>query len=310
MKGRAAGLILQFVISAVLLVLLTRKVPVDEAIAAFARVKPSTLAIAVALSLAGYWGRARRWTVLLDRAGLAMRTWTSYCLTLVGTFYGLFTPGRVGEFARVLHMNAPRSRTLPSVVWDRVADVVLLELMSIPAFLLVPAWRGALLAVFAALVAVTIAGIWVLSHAGVARAAARAMPFAAGPLAQWSESSEGMLSSSAFASSLGYGLVFYAFGYAGAWVLLRDLAPTASPQLLLGLPVIPLLGNLPIAFGGLGLREQVSAAIFGQFGAGAATGAAFSLLWFLTATLLPGLVGLALSALPSARVDAAAGGRS
>ena len=66
------------------------------------------------------------WQSLLERAGLVMRTWRSYCLTLVGTFYGLFTPGRVGEFARVLHLDAPRSRTLPSVVWDRVADVVLL----------------------------------------------------------------------------------------------------------------------------------------------------------------------------------------
>ena len=305
-----AGMLLQFAVSAVLLVLLVRKVPRADAIGAFARVKPMTLVLAVSLSLVGYWGRARRWTVLLKRAGIAMRTWTSYCLTLVGTFYGLFTPGRVGEFARVLHMDAPRSRTLPSVVWDRVADVVLLELMSLPAFLLVPAWRGPLLLVFAALVVVTIAGITVLSSPAILRAAAAALPFASGPLRRWSESSEGIASSPAFLSSLGYGLVFYFFGYAGAWVLLRDLAPGTSPLLLLGLPVIPLLGNLPIAFGGLGLREQVSAALFGQFGAGAATGAAFSLLWFLTATLLPGLFGLALSALPSARAGAAPEGRA
>lgn len=301
MKRGPLGMIFQFAVSAALLALLARKVPLADAISAFARVKPLTIALAVALSLAGYWGRARRWTVLLERAGLVLRTWTSYCLTLVGTFYGLFTPGRVGEFARVLHMDAPRSRTLPSVVWDRVADVVLLELMSLPAFLLVPAWRGPLLAIFAALVGVTIVGIWALSHPGALRTAARMLPFASGPLGRWSESSVGIAGSSAFGASLLYGLFFYAFGYAGAWVLLRDLAPGTSPLLLLGLPVIPLLGNLPIAFGGLGLREQVSAALFGQFGAGAATGAAFSLLWFLTATLLPGLVGLALSVLPSAR---------
>ncbi len=306
---KGAGMLLQFAVSVALLALLVRKVPVADALGAFARVKPLTIVLAVSLSLAGYWGRARRWTVLLQRAGLVMRTWTSYCLTLVGTFYGLFTPGRVGEFARVLHLDAPRSRTLPSVVWDRVTDVVLLELMSLPAFVLVPAWRGALLAIFAALVAVTIAGVLLLSHPPVLAAIARAFPFLARPVARWTESSDGLAASPAFASSLGYGLVFYAFGYAGAWVLLRDLAPGTSPLLLLGLPVIPLLGNLPIAFGGLGLREQVSAALFGQFGAGAATGAAFSLLWFLTATLLPGLVGLALSALPASRGPALGEGR-
>lgn len=298
---KRAGTLVQAAISIALLALLVRKVPLADAAAAFARVKPLTLAAALALSMIGYYGRARRWTLLLERAGLAMRTWTGYVLTLVGTFYGLFTPGRFGEFARVLHVNAPRSRTLPSVVWDRVTDILLLEILSLPGFLLVPAWRGPLLALFAAVVAATVGGILVLSHPAFARTAARALPFARRPLEAWAESSEGIVTSSAFLSSLGLGLLFYAFSYANAWLLLRDLSPGTSPMLMLGLPVIPLLGNLPIAFGGLGLREQVSAAIFGQFGAGAATGAAFSLLWFLTMTLLPGLLGLALKALPTGR---------
>ena len=40
----------------------------------------------------------------------------------------------------------------------------------------------------------------------------------------------------------------------------------------------------------------MSAAVFDQFGAGAANGAAFSLAWFTLVTLLPGLVGLLWSA--------------
>ncbi len=291
--------LVQVAISAMLLALLARRVPVREAGAALARVRPATLAGALALSLAGYWGRARRWSVLLERAGVHLPTWTSYRLTLVGTFYGLVTPGRVGEFARVLHLPLPRARTLPSVVWDRVADVVLLELMAAPAFVLVPAWRGPLLGIYLAMCAATIAGTALLAHAGTAALAGRLLPFAARPIARWSAASGGTLGGVTFARSLGYGLVFYAFGWASAWLLLRDLAPTVSPRLMLGFPVIPLLGNLPIAFGGLGLREQVSAAVFGSFGAGAVTGTAFSLLWFLTATLLPGLAGLLLSLVPA-----------
>ncbi|MBK7366717.1 MAG: glycosyltransferase family 39 protein [Candidatus Eisenbacteria bacterium] len=108
-----------------------------------------------------------------------------------------------------------------------------------------------------------------LSHPGVLAAARARFRSPRGPSRAGARAPEGIAWSPAFASSLAYGLVFYFFGYAGAWVLLRDLAPGTSPLLLLGLPVIPLLGNLPIAFGGLGLREQVSAALFGQFGAGA-----------------------------------------
>jgi len=288
---------LQLLVSLALLALLVRVVPVREARGVLARVRPGTLAGAVALALVGYWGRARRWSLLLERSGVVIRPATSYRLTLVGTFYGLVTPGRVGEFARILHVRAPRAATLPSVVWDRVADVLILELLCVPAFALVPAWRGPLLAAWLGVVAVTLVGVLLLASKSVARASARALPVLARPIARWAEVSRQLLGRGASAASFGWGAFFYVFTAAAAWLLLRDLSPGVSPRLLLGLPVIPLLGNLPVAFGGLGLREQVSVAVFAQFGVGAATGAVFSLLWFAVVTLLPGLLGFAAGAL-------------
>lgn len=289
------SLALQITVSVLLLLVLARRVPFEDASAALLRVRPLTLLGAVALSLVAYWGRARRWAILLARAGIAIRGLASYRLTLVGTFYGLVTPGRIGEFARVLHLDGAPSATLPSVVWDRLADVLLLEVMSLPAFLFVPEWRGPLFAIYLALVVVTVAGALVLDRPEAARAAARVVPWASGPLARWSRGASGVLGSSAFTASLGWGVFFYVFVYTAAWLLLRDLAPGVSPRMMLAFPVIPLLGNLPIAFGGLGLREQVSAAVFSRFGASAATGAIFSLLWFTTTTLVPGVLGLVLS---------------
>jgi uncharacterized membrane protein YbhN (UPF0104 family) len=301
LRRRHLVLALQVVVSVALFALLTRNLPAGSLIGALGRVRPGTVAAAVALVLVGYVGRARRWSVLLARSGVTISGLHSYALTLVGTFYGVLTPGRVGEFARVMHLGLPRSRTLPSVVWDRVTDVLLLEALCLPGFALVPEWRGPLLGAFVAMVLFTALGVAVLASAEVARSAARLMPFLARPVASWLQTSEGLLSSRPFFSSLGWGVFFYVFMYGAAWLLLRDLAPHASGTLLLGLPVIPLLGNLPIAFGGLGLREHVSAVVFGNVGAGSATGAAFSLLLFTVATLLPGLLGLLVSAFPAAR---------
>lgn len=302
MKRGALGLLLQLAVSVLLLVLLARRVPLAGTLAAFQRVQPTTLAAALLLSLVAYWGRAWRWAAFLARAGVKLPAHTAYVLTLAGTAYGLVTPGRVGEFARVLHMPLPRSRTLPSVIWDRVGDVILLEVMSAPAFMAIPAWRGAIFGVYLAVVAATVALIAALDRPQFAAALGRLVPPLAPRLAKWTEHSAGMLGSSAFRNGLANGVFFYAFIYAGAWLLVRDLAPQTSPLLLLGFPIIPLLGNLPIAFGGLGLREQVSASLFGSFGAGAAVGPAFSLLWFAAATLVPGLLGLALAATPWARL--------
>ena len=297
MSRVSAAVALQVTISVLLLVALARKVPVSDAVAALTRVQPATLAACVALALVGYWGRARRWALLLERSGVAISAATSYRLTLVGTFYGLATPGRVGEFARILHVGAPRVDTLPSVVWDRVADVLLLEILCIPAFALVPAWRGPLLWAYLALVAGTLLGIALLASPVVAGAMARWIPWLARPLGRWVELSGRMFRGGLNVSGMLWGCFFYVFMYAVGGLLLRDLAPEVSARLLVGLPVIPLLGNLPVALGGLGLREQVSAAVFGQFGAEAATGAAFSLLLFTTMTLVPALLGFVASSL-------------
>jgi uncharacterized membrane protein YbhN (UPF0104 family) len=300
-------LVLQLAVSVVLLAVLVRQVSLRDAGAAFRRVRPLTLIVAVALVMVGYVGRAQRWSMLLRRCGISLSSAASYRLTLVGTFYGMFTPGRVGEFARALHVRGPRTAMLASVVWDRVADVLILEALCVPAFALVPAWRGPLLWAYLALVAFTLVGVVVLGNPAASRLAGRLLPFLSGPASCWSDSSQSLLRGGASLASFAWGGFFYVFMYTSAWLLLRDLAPHTSPRLLLGLPVIPLLGNLPVALGGLGLREQVSAAVFRQFGADATTGAVFSLLLFSVSTLVPGLLGLVLAATPWARAAAGEG---
>jgi uncharacterized membrane protein YbhN (UPF0104 family) len=128
-------------------------------------------------------------------------------------------------------------------------------------------------------------------------AVARLVPALQRPAELWNAATGRLFRKGVTVASLAWGAFFYVFMVAAAWLLLRDLSPHASPLLLTGLPVIPLLGNLPVALGGLGLREQVSAAVFSRFGASAATGAVFSLSLFVVVTLVPGLLGFAASLL-------------
>lgn len=307
MKGPLA-LLLQIAVSVVLLLLLARQVQIAEIGEALSRLRPITIAGALALTLVSYLGRAQRWAGLLARSGLRLALAPAWALTLLGVGYGLLTPGKVGEFARVLHLGVPRSQALASVIWDRVTDVLLLELLAIPAFVLVPAWRGPVLWLFAAVVALTLAGVMVLENGAVQRLTARLLPFAADPLRRWQAASSGTLMSGAFWTGLAGGAFYYVLNFASALLLVHDLAPGAPATLALGFPIIPLLGNLPIAFSGFGLREQVSATLFSQLGAGAASGPAFSLAWFTVATLVPGLLGILLGATPWVRQAGHPGG--
>ncbi len=300
MKGTGT-LLLQVAVSAVLLVWLARQVDVREVGAALSRLRPGTFALALAMTLVSYLGRAQRWAGLLARSGQRLPLGRAWVLTLVGVGYGLVTPGKVGEFARVLHLGIPRSQALASVIWDRITDVLLLELLAIPAFVLVPAWRGPVMWLYLAVVAATLAGIAVLENRSAQSVAMRLLPFAKGPLLRWQDASLGTFTSSAFRVGLAGGAFYYALNFAAAFLLVRDLAPRAPAELALGFPIIPLLGNLPIAFSGFGLREQVSATLFGGLGESAAAGPAYSLAYFAIGTLLPGLLGLLLGATPWAR---------
>lgn len=292
---------LQVAVSALLLWLVFVNVDDREALAALSRLSPLTVGTAIVLSLSAYVFRALRWTMLLRRAGLSLSGWTSYRLTLLGVLYGVVTPGRVGELARVLHLNLPRARALPSAIWDRVADVLLLELMALPGFIFVPAWRGPVLWAYGLVVMVTVLIAIVLDSRRAMAWVERRAPARWRFVAAWRSGATDMLTTPAFHRALLAGLAYYVLTFAGAWILVRDIAPDAPRILALSFPIIPLLGNLPIAFGGIGLREQVSASLFRSVGVAAAAGPVFSLVWFGIATLVPGLVGLALSHGPWAR---------
>ena len=296
MKRAHVSLLIQVFVSLTLLALLTRRIHLRESLDLLLQVHPLTVVTAVGLSLVGYLGRASRWSVLLSRGGIRLPMGPSYVITLVGTGYGLLTPGRVGEFARALHLRGSRADSLPSVVWDRIADILLLELLAMPGFLLIPAWREHLLAAYLVILATSIAAVIVLDRPALLERLTRPWPRLHHVTRGWRAQSARMLTSREFRSALLGGAFFYLFSYGAAFLLLREIAPGAPALLYLALPVIPFLGNLPVAFGGLGLREHVSATVFLQLGVAASAGPAFSLLWFTTATLIPGLVGLSLSA--------------
>jgi uncharacterized membrane protein YbhN (UPF0104 family) len=87
------------------------------------------------------------------------------------------------------------------------------------------------------------------------------------------------------------GVAFFAVNFTGAFGLAVAVSPGVGPGILLLFPVIILLGNLPVAFGGLGLREAVAASAFAREGLDPAAGPALSLAWFACVTLIPGVLG-------------------
>ncbi len=148
---------------------------------------------------------------------------------------------------------------------------------------------------WAVVVAATVTVAVLLDHRAAAAALSRRVPWLSARLASWQRGATGVLWSRAMLVGLLGGVFFYVLNFASAWLLLRAVTPVHAAQLAPLFPLVILLGNLPVAFGGLGLREQVAAFAFARLGAPAAAGPAFSLLWFAVITLVPALAGLALA---------------
>jgi hypothetical protein len=57
------------------------------------------------------------------------------------------------------------------------------------------------------------------------------------------------------------------------------------------LPIVVLMGNIPITISGLGLRESIGSLCFVLLGESAANGFVFSLLLFIFITVIPAIFG-------------------
>jgi uncharacterized membrane protein YbhN (UPF0104 family) len=88
-----------------------------------------------------------------------------------------------------------------------------------------------------------------------------------------------------FLISLFYYLVAYLIGY---FVILSG---GFDPIVLITLPIIVLIGNIPITLSGLGLRESIGSIAFVYLGETAANGFVFSFTLFVLISLIPGLCG-------------------
>ncbi len=249
----------------------------------------------VPLVCAMYAIRTEKWRILLRAAGIDVGFPRALKIFLIGTFYGSVTPGRAGEVSRSLYLSDSKARTIPTVIVDRVTDIVCLLAMSILM----------LLAVFhdVMLVAVTLAVVAGFAVACMALLERRLVSAAARLFGVADERRDEYLSTvgtilhdrRALLTSLGMTLAYYTLNILVFWLVLMAISTAIDPLISLSLPLIIIMGNVPVSISGLGVRELVSVAVFSAYGESAAYGFSASLIMYALTTLLPGLLGSALS---------------
>lgn len=77
--------------------------------------------------------RALRWRYLLKMQGYVYSAWNSFLVYMSSMYWGNITPGRAGDFVKVLYLkedlDLPMGKSMASVLVDRVLDLYLLLIL-------------------------------------------------------------------------------------------------------------------------------------------------------------------------------------
>ena len=246
----------------------------------------AVLVAAAALTLPFVLLKALKWHHLLQTSDSNISYTLALRSFLIGMGASLFTPARVGELARIACFPKQRLLTFSLVMVDKFIDIsVLLGLFSISLAMLSP-WIG--LVGF-----LVVSGFWLLVFLGlrvIDTSVGRAQQsWIAERLRLLHQLPRRLIALNASLACVCFGLMTLQFR-----LLLSSLQPVGWPAALT-LPIILVVSSLPISIMGFGLREGTAALLLSRYGVPMESAVAASFSLFVVNSLLPGLIGIALS---------------
>lgn len=222
--------------------------------------------------------KVARWHELVKIAGLAPRFRYSWETYNVGTFLGMITPGKVGEFGRVGYLKnhgVPVAVALAAVIVDRVFDVAVIAVLALAAagILFGTQW-------FLACLAACSLGVLVAAFLAVRlRSANSGFAWIAFLLTLIRRP---FLLAGVTALTAASWLVYCGWAVVLAWSI--GLAPPAG-ALVSAVILAGIVALLPVAPSGLGTRDATLVVLLAPYGLAPAQAVALSFLMFVSIVL-------------------------
>lgn len=283
------------VVSFGLMFYLISKLDINAIYETFVQMDIVLLSFSLPFIIIMYLIKAKKWQALLNCINIRIPIRRSLEIILIGTFYGALTPGRAGEVSRAFYLNAESSRSIPTVIMDRIIDMVCLLILSALSIVLFFNDRN-LIYLMGLVMAIFISGTVLITNE-------RIVTHVFGMFSQSTEYKENYLRTireiagnkkvifSVFSLTLGY----YFLNLIVYWIVIKSLNPALNSLLTFSLPIIVVLGNFPISISGFGVRELVSVTIFNLLNESSAYGFSCSVILYFLTSLTPAIFGFILT---------------
>jgi len=238
--------------------------------------------------------RTYRWGVLLKSVGIEKIFVNLFKVLLIGVFYGLITPGKVGELSRAYYLDEKKSVTISTILMEKLIDVFVLALLSIITLIIFFHNNPILTYVILISAFAAILSTWLFANKRFLSLVTKLFKIKYEDVEIFTDSFSRLRKNrSAMSKTTFLAFLYYLVHYILAILMLYSMG--ANPFAVVTLPLIILMGNVPITISGLGMRESIGAICFVLLGESGAQGFLFSLLLFFTITLIPGIFGYLLT---------------
>lgn len=251
------------------------------------------LAAGVGLAIVNYVLRYLRWSMYLRALGIDAPASVSAPVFVAGLALSI-TPGKVGELLKSVWLNqrtgTPVAASAPTVVMERLTDVISVALLGLTGILLLPT-----------VIALTIGGLLLVGLAvgllAASRYGERALDLPVlrrwrEPLAQSQDGLRRLMAPRMLAPAVALGFLAWAAEGLALWVIIRGLGDSVGIGIALPISAAAaLLGAVTALPGGLVGFEGSMVALLGQAGLPAATAALATLLTRLATLWLAVIVG-------------------
>jgi glycosyltransferase 2 family protein len=242
-----------------------------------------------------YLIKARNWQILLKCINVQIPLIQSLKIILISTFYGALTPGRAGEISRAFYLDTDKSRSIPTVIIDRVTDIICLLILSV--FFILLFFRDRYLIYLMILIMLFfIVGI-------IATTNGKIVSFVFETFFKNKEFAENYMKTIKeiignkkalfFVISLTFG--YYFLNLIVYLIIINSLNPALNKILTFSLPMVIILGNIPISISGFGVREFASVTIFRTLNEDSAYGFSCPIVLHLLTSISPALLGFLLT---------------
>ena len=282
--------LLKIGLTILLSIVLFKKINLFEVMDILSSLHLSYLVIAIFFVPILYIIRTYKWSILLDSIKIKKPFVNLFKILIIGVFYGLVTPGKVGEIGRAFHLDEKKSVTIPTILIEKIIDIVILVLLSLLTVIFFFNDYSAFKYIILICAFVVLLGTWLLTKKRFIYLITKPFKIKDENVDIYVDKFMKLVKDKGVMFKVTIlTICYYLIVYILATFLLLSL--DVNTLAVITLPLIILLGNVPITISGLGLRESVATICFILLGENGAYGFSFSILLFLSITLLPGIFG-------------------